>query len=55
MSLGANYSESIIYTAEQMQRLNSATLFARDYNLTMFRKRRSEVLEICPSAKPELR
>lgn len=53
--LGADYSESIIYTAEQVRRLHSATLFARAYNLAMFRKRREQVLEICPSAEVDAR
>ena len=32
--LGADYSESVQYTAEELARLRSATMFARDYNRT---------------------
>ena len=48
--LGENYSESVVYTAEQVARINAATVFARDYNQTMFHKKKREVLGICPSA-----
>lgn len=51
--LGADYSESVPYSAEEMARLASATRFARDYNLTMFQERRNEVLKICPSASTD--
>ena len=47
----ADYSESVRYTAEERARLFSATMFAKDYNRTMFRMRRSDVLRICPRAR----
>lgn len=51
--LGADYSESILYTQEELARFDSATLFARAYNVTLFRMKRDEVLKICPAATLE--
>jgi hypothetical protein len=51
--LGADYSESALYTAEDRARRLSAVTFAKDYNRTMFRLRRSDVLRICPAATPD--
>ncbi len=47
----ADYSESVRYTEEELARMRSATRFARDYNRTIFRMRRSDVLKICPKAR----
>ena len=51
--LGADYSESVQYTNEERSRITSATLFARAYNVTMFTKKRDDVLKICPAATHE--
>lgn len=48
--LGADYSESIQYTAEEHARITSATQFAKAYNVTMFTMKRGDVLKICPAA-----
>ena len=48
--LGADFSESILYTSEERARFRSASLFARAYNVTMFTMKRDEVLKFCPAA-----
>lgn len=49
VSVGADYSESIRYTEEQLDRFDSATLFAKAYNVTIFSKKRAELRKICPT------
>ena len=48
--LDADYSESVRYTTEQSARIVSAVRFARAYNITMYTKKRRDVLKICPAA-----
>jgi hypothetical protein len=55
VSIGPEYSESVQYSAEELARMASATRFAKDYNRTIFRMRRSDVLKICPKARPDSR
>jgi hypothetical protein len=38
------------HTQEQNARRHSAFFFAKSYNLTMFRKRKREILRVCPAA-----
>jgi hypothetical protein len=45
--------EALANTAEELALLRSATMFARDYNRTMFRVRHGDVLKICPRARPD--
>ena len=55
MSLHADFSEGVRYTSQQLNGIQSAVLFARAYNVTMFEVRRSEVLKICPAATRDTR
>lgn len=47
----ADGDSSVIPTAEQHARGASAYLFAKAYNLTMFRERKREILKQCPRAE----
>ena len=49
--LGEDFHSDRIRTGAEIARQHSALVFARTYNLTMFRKRKADVLFICPSAE----
>jgi hypothetical protein len=49
----ANMSEGVILPADRQSRQLHAFLFAQTYNLTMFERRRDDVVRFCPGVQLE--
>jgi hypothetical protein len=47
----ADFAEDRRYTEAETKRAQSASRFARSYNLAIFRARRAEILRACPEAE----